>query len=227
MSAAAFARNLDGFCAHCLHEGLALNISSHVARQVGKNLYSVRWASASDREFRRVNDLDLKEYLDCIRAGDFSLLLLDGGILQVSATFDEGEIIESRFYYIPCPVRFEKSELEVGGELYPLEDFIDELSQDELKERLCIRAPFRFELDPSQAREGHPLNHVHIGPSSSRIPLALSMCWDTFSRFVFKNFYPTHFPVVSGLLQHPAPYRPKTIGDGEKYEIHVSFEVKA
>jgi hypothetical protein len=150
---------------------------------------------------------------------------MDGGIFQVSAMFEENEIVVSRFCYIPCPVRFERSELEVGGELYPLEDFIGELSHDELQKRVCIRAPFRFETDPLHAGEGHPLNHVHIGPSSSRIPLALSMCWDSFSRFVFKNFYPDYFPMVSHLLRHPAPYRPRTIGDEEKFELHVSFEV--
>ena len=226
MSAIAFARNLENFCAHCLREGIALNISSHVVRPIGKNQYSVRWASTNERSYRRVDDIDLQEYLDCIRSGDFSLLLLDGGILQASATFLDGAVIESRFYYIPCPVRFEKSELEVGGELYPLEDFIGELSQEELKIRLCIRAPFRFELNPTQVGDEHPLSHVHIGAASSRIPVALAMCWDSFSRFVFKNFYPGHFPSVADLLQYPVPYRVRTISEVDKYELHMAFEVK-
>ncbi|WP_374015530.1 DUF2290 domain-containing protein [Phaeobacter sp. A36a-5a] len=225
MSATTFSRCLDDFCAHCLQEGIALNISSHVARPLGNNHFSVNWATSRVRTYRRVNDLDLQEYLECLRCNDFSILLMDGGLIQVSAQFDGSEIIESCFYYIPCPVRFEKSELEVGEELYPLEDFIEELPSAELKARLCIRAPFRFELDPKNAGDGHPTNHVHIGPSSSRIPVALSMCWNSFSRFIFKNFYPDQLPVVEGLLKHPAPYRVRAITEPDAYELHMTFAV--
>lgn len=225
MSAASFARDLDEFCAQCLQEGVALNISSHVARPMGKNRFSVKWVPSLEREYRRVNDLDLREYLDCIRCNDFSVLLTDGGILQVSVKFQGDEITESRFYYIPCPVRFDRTELQIGGELYPLEDFIEELPTEELKERLCIRAPFRFEFDPANEHLDHPQNHVHIGPSSSRIPVALSMCWSSFSRFIFKNFYPEQFPVIQELLQHPVPYRARTLTPEDAYELHMSFRV--
>lgn len=227
MNAPAFARSLDEFCAECLQQGIALNLSSHVTRPLGANRFSVKWAPTQEREFRRTPDLDLQEYLECLRTSDFSLLLNDGGLLQVSANFQGNEITESRFYYIPCPVRFDRTELEVGGELYPLEDFIDELSTNELKERLCIRAPFRFELDPANEDEGHPKNHVHIGPSSSRIPVALSMCWNSFSRFIFKNFYPEQFPLVQGLLQHPVPYRAQTLAHDDAFELHMSFRVES
>ncbi|SIS97696.1 Uncharacterized conserved protein [Roseivivax lentus] len=225
MTAVLFARTLDEFCATCLREGLAINISSHVVRKVGSGRYSVKWTPLRSREFRRVPDLDLQEYLECLRCGDFSLLLADGGLLQVAANFERNEIVESRYYYIPCPIEFDLAELNAGGELYPLEDFIDELTTDELKARLRIRAPFRFELDPAQEDLMHPKNHVHVGPSTSRIPVALSVCWNAFSRFIFKNFYPEDFPRVERMLQHPVPYRNNTLSDEDAYELHMSFRV--
>lgn len=225
MSATSFARDLDEFCAECLSQGIALNISSHVTHPLGGNQFLVKWSPSSKRDFRRQNDLDLKEYLDCLRCNDFSMLLYDGGIIQVSVKFDSNTIKESRFYYIPCPVKFEKSELEIDKEIYPLEDFIDELPLKELRDRLCIRAPFRFELDPANASDAHPMSHVHIGPSSSRIPVALSMCWNSFSRFIFRNFYPNEFSIIGGLISHPSPYRVRTISDVEAYELHMSFKV--
>lgn len=225
MSAVTFARLIDEFCVKCLETGIALNISSHVARPMGDKKFSVKWAPVQPREYRRPLDLDLQEYLDCLRHGDFSLLLEDGGLLQVSATFHGNEVAESRYYYIPCPVRFDRTELEVGSEIYPLEDFIDELSPEDLKARLCIRAPFRFELDPKNEGEDHPQTHVHIGPSSSRIPVALSMCWNSFSRFIFKNFYPEKFHLIEGLLQHPVPYRVQSITAADQYEVHMAFRV--
>lgn len=226
MSAPAFARLLDEFCIQCLNTGIALNISSHVTRPLGHNSHSVMWTPTQERDFRRTNDLDLREYLDCIRCGDFSLLLIDGGLIQVSAKFRANEMFESRFYYIPCPVRFEKAELQVGDEIYPLEDFIEELPPDDLKDRLCIRAPFRFELDPANEGDDHPKNHVHIGPSSSHIPVALSMCWNSFSRFIFKNYYALHFPMVENLLRHPSVYREPTITAADSYELHMSFKIE-
>ncbi|WP_082242165.1 DUF2290 domain-containing protein [Cereibacter sphaeroides] len=225
MSATLFARNLDEFCARCLAAGIALNISSHVVQRIGKNRFSVKWAASHRRQFRRVIDLDLAEYLDCIRCNDFSLLLSDGGLIQVSSVFDADEVAESRFYYIPCPIRFEKSELEIDDQIYPLEDFINELDTQEIRDRMCIRAPFRFELDPANESDGHPLNHVHIGSSSSRIPVALSMCWDAFSRFIFKNFYPEQFHVVESLIRHPATYRPQSLTEADEYELHMNFRV--
>lgn len=223
MSAASFSRAVDQFCANCLSSGVALNVSHHIVKPIGNNRFTVKWSPTSQRAYRRTPDLDLKEYLDCLRHQDFSILLMDGGIIQVSADFTADTITESRFYYIPCPIRFEKGELNIGDEIYPLEDFIEELSPDEIKERLCIRAPFRFELDPANERERHPKSHVHIGPSSSRIPLAASMCWNSFSRFIFRNFYSSHFEGIAPLLQHPVSYREPTISDDDQYEVHMTF----
>jgi hypothetical protein len=90
-------------------------------------------------------------------------------------------------------------------------------------QRLCLRPPFRFELDSKNVSEEHPLSHAHLGRSTSRIPVVAAMCWDYFARFIFMNFYPEVFEKVSPRLRFPPPYRASCISEAHRMEVHFSF----
>ncbi|MCA1867620.1 DUF2290 domain-containing protein [Agrobacterium genomosp. 3] len=233
MSALDFCRSISTFCETLLEKGLAISLQSHVVQPLGNGINRVSWVSSkeaypdgSETRFSRTLDLEFGEYLRCLREGDYSLLLNDGGLLQVSLDFRSDTVIASRFCYIPCSIKFDLDELRMDEELYPIEDFILELPGEELLSRLCIRPPFRFEHDPVNASEKHALNHVHIGKTATRIPVSAAMCWDHFARFVFSNFYSETFPHISPLLRFPVPYREKTISEPHGQEVHFSFDSK-
>ncbi|MGI0527305.1 DUF2290 domain-containing protein [Rhizobium giardinii] len=229
MSAPDFCRTLSNFCETLIENNLALGVQSHVVRQIDGGRSRVCWISNSpldDREeesYLRTPDLELAEYLRCLRWGDYSLLLNDGALIQISTDFEGGEVVASRFCYIPCVVKFDLNEIQIDQELYPIEDFIRELGSAELLQRLCLRPPFRFELDPANVADDHALSHVHLGKSASRIPVSAAMCWDHFARFVFSNFYPDMFDQISPLLRFPPPYRQRTITDAHGLELHFAF----
>lgn len=223
MSALSFHRSLAEFCAYSLEKDLAINIGAHKIEGLSGGRQRVVWQPVTESEYDRDNDILLSEYLRCLRNGDYSILLCDGALIQISATFDADQIVDSRFYYIPCPIIFKIEDLFIDGDIYPLEDYIIEMSADELKQRICMRAPFRFELDPANAGDGHPLNHVHIGPSSSRIPVSVNLCWDSFARFIFKNFYPDQFHLVQPMLHFPVSYRIKSLSTDLEHEVHLAF----
>ena len=231
MSAREFQKNISIFCETLLEHNLALGSQSHLIRRLHDGVMRVTWAPnmppmTEDGEdgYLRTPDLELSEYLRCLRAGDYSVLLNDGALIQVSIDFRGDEVIASRFCYIPCAIRFNLDEIRLDDEIYPLEDFILELPQSELIARLCLRPPFRFENDPHNVSEDHALHHVHFGKSASRIPISSAMCWDHFARFVFINFYPEEFSVVSGLLKFPVSYRPRSITVPHAMELHLSFD---
>lgn len=225
MSAQAFCRYISGFCETLVSQELALDMQAHRVFERSGRLNRVTWvASVMREEHSRTDDLELSEYLRCIRCGDYSLMLNDGSLIQVLVDFCDSEVIANRFCFIPCPVAFTLDDLRLeGGEMYPVEDFIRDLSQEELLERMCIRPPFRFELDPENKKPEHPLSHVHLGRSSTRVPVVAPMCWDHFARFIFMNFYPEIFVKVTELLRFPPPYRPVCIEEAHKLEVHFAF----
>ena len=230
MSAREFQKNISNFCETLLEHNLALGAQSHVIRRLDDGIVRVTWVpnmppiNEEEDGYLRAPDLELSEYLRCLRAGDYSVLLNDGGLIQVSLDFRGDGVIASRFCYIPCAIKFHLEEIRLDDEIYPLEDFILELPQNELIARLCLRPPFRFEHDPHNVSEDHALHHVHLGKSTSRIPVSSAMCWDHFARFVFINFYPEQFDAVAGLLKFPVSYRPRSITEAHAMEVHFAFD---
>ncbi|EJT06180.1 DUF2290 domain-containing protein [Rhizobium sp. CCGE 510] len=231
MSAREFQKNISNFCETLLERNLALGSQSHVIRRFDDGIARVTWVpnmppitEEGEDGYLRTPDLELSEYLRCLRAGDYSVLLNDGGLIQVSLDFRGDDVIASRFCYIPCAIKFSLDEIRLDDEIYPLEDFIVELPQNELIARLCLRSPFRFEHDPQNVSEKHALHHVHLGKSASRIPVSSAMCWDHFARFVFINFYSEQFDVVADMLKFPVSYRPRSITEAHAMEVHFSFD---
>ena len=60
---------------------------------------------AIDNDKMHCHYVSISEYINALKKEDYSLLLNDGGIVQVSFTFKEEEVIGYRFVYFPCPSR--------------------------------------------------------------------------------------------------------------------------
>src|SRR5690554_453837 len=144
MSAVAFCRSVSEFCERVAETGHALSMQAHAVGPLSGNLSRVRWVPAlvegQQRESERTRDVGFGEYMRSLRQRDYSLLLNDGGIVQISADFRAGIISAYRFVYLPCAINFEVSEIQMEAGIYPLEDFISDMNADELKDRLCIRS---------------------------------------------------------------------------------------
>lgn len=227
MTAPAVRQQLSDFCELLLEKDVALQIQAHKVENLSGQISRVCWVSNnSDHAWMRSEDIEFAEYIAILRAGDFSVLLMDGGIIQISVHFKGKNVIRHRLVYIPCPVQFSREELVDFDEgIIPLDDFIDNLDELELRERLRVRSPLRFEYDPDQQAPLHPSSHLHLGKSACRIPVSGPVSIWHFMRFVFFNFYRQDLESLSLLTAARPKSLPRTISPDELREMHVAMPV--
>ncbi|WP_441261237.1 DUF2290 domain-containing protein [Bradyrhizobium sp. 521_C7_N1_3] len=128
------------------------------------------------------------DYLALLERKEYSFLMRDGAIVQVSYTFEGGAIDRHRLLYLPCPFSVDVSlldQLEVS-----LSDLIREVYMSDLERSIALRSPIRFDYAPEAAADFHPASHITINEQTCRIPVRSPMRFDQFMRFVLENFYP-------------------------------------
>src|SRR4051794_11879157 len=54
----------------------------------------------------------IEQYLAWVRAGAYSLVLRDGGLLQLTYSFKDRSLVGHRLAYVPCPVVLDEELLE-------------------------------------------------------------------------------------------------------------------
>lgn len=190
MSAAHLAQQLTQLSTALFEAGHALDAQPHKTtpdRVARTSLVS--WAAPlpADEGFPHDRFATLEEYSFFLRHRQYSVALLDGGLLQVSYRFKRDEVVWHRLAYIPCPVTFTEEDL--GG--MPLADYLELLNAAELLRRLRLQTAVRFDYDPSNARPNHPASHATLNRTCCRIPVRAPLHLRAFVRFVFSNFYPS------------------------------------
>lgn len=225
MSAVNFHRELSEFVELLSANDLLLAPNSHKIVNLANGLRLVTWNSVqSEWSPAQYGETSLSEYLEIIRGREFSALLLDGAILQVSYLFRGAHVRRHRATYIPCPIHFDADELRTpDGDFLPVEDFLDILGETELRTRTRTRPTFRFEFDPENAGENHPSSHLHMGKSQCRVPVKAPLKLAQFSRFVFKNLYPEEFASIANWQGPPPEGFEATISELERSELHIAF----
>ena len=68
--------------------------------------------------------------------------------------------------------------------------------EDSRNKKAIMRSPLRFDFDPSNTSDLHPATHVHMQHADCRISAKRPICFNTFIKFVFKNFYPNCCPSI-------------------------------
>lgn len=92
-----------------LDECIVLNFRYHITKDE-KGGTSVLSRGADERgERNRDGYVYVSEYIKTLEKSDYSFLLNDGGIIQISFHFDTKGIREYRYVYFPCPVRYLKN----------------------------------------------------------------------------------------------------------------------
>ncbi|WP_011117017.1 DUF2290 domain-containing protein [Corynebacterium glutamicum] len=154
----------------------------------------------------------IAQYKSWVNAGAYSVLLLDGSLLQITYEVGAGKIIGHRLAYIPCPYDIDR-DLLVSGE--PILDIIGLYSQTDL----VLRSPIRFDFDPQAASPEHPAVHFTINNSNCRIACAAAFHPLKFLDFVFRNFYPKYWKNHQSFFLQGA-YR------DIKHDLDVDFDKK-
>lgn len=164
--------------------GLALDSRNHQAYQRANGIIEVTWGNdgfvLKDNTFA-----SLEEYCSLIESRQYSMLLVDGSMIQLSYKLDRRNIVGHRLCWYPSPI-----ELDEDIDYYSIVDYVlDRMSSGEMH-LFKSRSPLRFDFAPEQAKEEHPITHLHLGHEDCRIPVKCSLSIKTFMSFIVENFYP-------------------------------------
>ena len=102
--------------------------------------------------------------------------------------------MQESLLYWPAPIIISEEDIDELGIREAVNMYF---SDEELRSKSAImRSPFRFDFDSLNANELHPATHVHLQHADCRISAKRPICFNTFIKFVFKNFYPDSCPSI-------------------------------
>lgn len=164
----------------------------------------------------------VEQYLAWVRGGEYSAVLRDGSLLQLTYEISNDLINGHRLAYVPCPVEIEEDWLNEGE---PIEDVVSLYLDNAAAIRL--RTPVRFDFDWTAARPGHPAAHFSINSADCRVACVAPLHPYRFIDFVYRHFYPRYRRVHEGWFE-PAGQRRfgrRVIADAERDTVHLSWAV--
>lgn len=158
----------------------------------GANRFSWQRISANPL-IEDFSGLTVQNYINWATQSDYTALLLDGSLLQMTYTMSGSKVTGHRLCYVPSPV----SDLEaistanienewLGGNFANFA--FDRLIED--PESTALRSMIRFDYDPFNAKAGHPASHFTINSVDCRIPCIAPVSPAQFVNFIFEHFYP-------------------------------------
>ena len=160
-------------------------------------------------------------YRHWLDTGEFTAMLLDGSLLQISYEVAGGDLVGHRLAYIPAPFDWDP-------ELLVTEPFVEvfDMYADGHTSTVMMNTQVRFDFDPINSRAGHPAAHFTINGPDCRIPCAAPVRIGQFAGFVVRNFYPTIWRDHSYFRRLPkSGWGRKTISDEEQGVPHLSWRL--
>lgn len=137
--------------------------------------------------------LTVDNYLQWARRDDYSALLPDGSLIQMTYTLAGSEIVGHRLCYVPSPVTTLadwQEAIDEGGWIGG--DYAEIVSELLLESHAhsALKSMIRFDYDPYNSSVGHPASHLTINSVDCRIPCIAPLSPFDFVTFVFEHFYP-------------------------------------
>lgn len=224
MGASTIRTQLDKFCESLQKVGLILHFNEHTL-ETNNLIKDVSWRgnkNSATNDYMGNERVTVDEYLVALERNHYSFLLKDGGIVQISVSYENSSFIGYRYAYLPCPISLKDCEFAVDDvnseaeddiedgeteiDVYEDEDLYEEsnkadllksairdISDAKFRKSSLIVAPLRFEWKMNSNSKLEPASHVHLGVSEGRIAISHPISIWNFIEFVIKNFYPADF----------------------------------
>lgn len=162
----------------------------------------------------------VEQYLGWLAGKEFSAVLFDGSLIQISCQVSDRSVSGHRLAHIPCPYDLDQ---ELLGEGFSVEDVV-RLYQESPEESVVLRSPLRFDYDPESARPGHPAAHFTINSPDCRIACVAPIHPARFIDFILGQFYPEHHSAHAhefiGVGSHLGP---PDISDDDRERLHINW----
>ena len=175
----------------------------------------------------------VSSYIRQVKERQYTCVLSDGSLLQLTYEFTWNSLTRHRLCYFPCPVVILEGELQPADDLIEIVELLLEdglpkqgNGNNEDEERLALRTPVRFDFDSVAARAGHPSSHCTLNGSGCRIPVFGPLSIGDFVSFVFKHFYPELWGSNECLRTWTPEHHSRTITATEDFELHFERRVR-
>jgi hypothetical protein len=220
MSVHHLSRSITTFFTKLLEDGHALTANVHRVVPMGNHENLIAWSTLASTAWRPMKSAQgtYEEYAFILRSQQFSAVLNDGGILQVSFLYRREKIAGHRLCYYPCPILFRREELEG----LQIEDFLEMLGANDVLARVRTRPALRFEYDPERSSVNHPASHLHMAFPQCRIPVSAPISFGQFTGFILRNFYPEVWGSAEFVRMEPVEYFTHEIEAADKTALHIS-----
>lgn len=160
----------------------------------------------------------IEEYRSLLQAKQYSFVLYDGGIVQMSYTFRREVLKKHRLAYYPCPFDINlDDEPDLG-----LLDLVELHFATSPLPQIRLRPPLRFDFDEDHAAVGHSASHLHVARGRCRIPVHAPLTTAEFIRFIFKHFYYEDFDRVRFVDDFSTHHLGRCIQSHECSDLHLT-----
>jgi len=126
----------------------------------------------------------VEQYMHWVVNGNYSAVLFDASLLQITYDIANGKVSSHRLAYVPCPFVVDQTLLREGTPIADVVSLYSDLSE------VALRSPIRIDYAPGQAKLNHPAAHLTINSSDCRIACVAPMHVHRFVDFIFRHFYP-------------------------------------
>ncbi|HMJ35215.1 MAG TPA: DUF2290 domain-containing protein [Baekduia sp.] len=126
----------------------------------------------------------VEQYLEWASQSQYSAVLPDASLLQMTYDVVGGSVVGHRLAYVPCPVLVDEDLIREAGFVDVVETHLDEGIAS-----VVLRSPVRFDFDPEAASPGHPASHLTFNGPDCRIACVAPMHPFHFLDFVFRHYY--------------------------------------
>lgn len=211
------ATELDELLSYLIDSEIALHTTS-----VRRNSAIVSWptAGASGPFLTNRDHPTTALYRQWIMDSQYSAVLYDGSLLQITYAFDRNRLKMHRLAHVPAPFDMDPDLLLE----WPLADVFDTYATGSTEEVL-LKGTLRFDFDAARAAPNHPASHLTINSQQCRIACAGPVRIGLFIEAVFRHFYPDLWNVHPYLRSLPkGSWGPPTITTEERVGVHVAWD---
>ena len=160
----------------------------------------------------------IDEYVAWLESGEYSAILFDGSMLQISFEFQWKDLIAHRLAYYPCPIELTDEEQGLLLEL-PVLEVIEAYA--DARDRFRTKSPIRFDFDAEAGTSAHPASHMTMLTNDCRLPVYGPLSLGHFVTFVFRNFYPKICEQHEFVKTWPSRVERQTINPSEQRHLHI------
>lgn len=130
----------------------------------------------------------LDQYVSIYETGAYHGILYDGSIIRVYFKFNKNILVGQSLLYWPAPIFIPEEEVDELGIREAINLYLSTIRST--SKELIMRSPIRFDFDPANVKPLHPITHIHLQHAECRISAEKPICFNTFLKFIFLNFYP-------------------------------------